>query len=61
MNVCATVPEESDASDFVPLRRQSSFARRTLQRIDLALCLRIQPYGEEGGVFALAFGDLSCL
>ena len=61
MNVAATVPEEGDASDFVPLRRQSSFARRALQRIDIALCLRIQPYGEEGGVFALAFSDLSCL
>jgi hypothetical protein len=56
MNVCATVPEEGDASDFVPLRRQSSFARRTLQRIDLALCLRIQPHGEERGLFPLTPG-----
>jgi hypothetical protein len=45
MNAPTTVPEEGDAGDFVPLRRQSSFARRALQRIDLAFCLRIQPYG----------------
>ena len=58
MIVGAAVPEEGDARDFAPLRRrQSAFAYRSLQRIDLALCLRIQPYGEEGCLLALTLGD----
>ena len=58
MIVGAAVPEEGDARDFVPLRRrQSAFAYHSLQRIDLALCLRIQPYSEEGCLLALTLGD----
>jgi hypothetical protein len=41
MFVGAAVPEEGDARDFAPRRRQYAFAYRPLQRIDLALCLRI--------------------
>jgi hypothetical protein len=54
------VSEEGDARDFAPLRRrQSSFACRTLQRIDLTLNLRIQPYGKEGGLLSPTLHDLS--
>ena len=57
-SLAATVPEEGDARDFAPLRRrQSAFAYRSLQRIDLTLCLRIQPYGEERGLLPLTLGD----
>jgi len=62
MLVGGTVPEEGDARDFAPLRRrQSAFAYRSLQRIDLTLCLRIQPYGEERGLLPLTLGDPSRL
>ena len=58
MLVGAAVPEEGDARDFAPLgRRQFAFAYHSLQRIDLALCLRIQPYSEEGCLLALTLGD----
>jgi hypothetical protein len=55
--VGADVPEEGDARHFVPLRRQFAFAYHSLQRIDLALCLRIQPDGEEGRLLPLTLGD----
>jgi hypothetical protein len=55
----ARLERERDGRDFVPTgRRESSFTCHTLQRIDLTLSLRIQPYGKEGGLLSLTLDEL---